>query len=64
MTDKLPVRIKCTECEGENVRRDADAEWDVEAQEWVLVAVYDSATCDDCGRETTLTETPLVKCTQ
>ncbi|MGH6785430.1 MAG: hypothetical protein ACREBO_01255 [Novosphingobium sp.] len=36
------------------------AEWDVEAQNWTLGAVYDYAYCHDCQTDSRLVEVPLV----
>lgn len=52
-------RMRCAYCGSLSVRRDADAEWDEGRQEWVLVAVYDQATCEDCGGETSIDEEVL-----
>ena len=38
----------CAHCKGEEVRVDAWASWDVDAQEWVLHAVFDASYCDEC----------------
>jgi DNA-directed RNA polymerase subunit RPC12/RpoP len=54
MADK--IEIVCSVCGSYDVRRDADATWNVEKQEWELIAVYDNATCEHCGKETTLQE--------
>ncbi len=51
-------KMICATCGSENVRRDADAVWNVEKQEWELCAVYDNATCEKCGGETRLIEAP------
>lgn len=53
------VRIVCETCRSELVTRDAWAEWDVDAQDWTLGAVYDYAFCHDCQEETHLQEVPL-----
>jgi hypothetical protein len=50
------VTFVCNMCGGDTVTRDAWAEWDVEAQEWVLGAAYDYAFCHDCEGETKLVE--------
>ena len=39
--------------------RDAWAEWNAGAQEWVLGAAYDYAYCHDCDEETNLVEVDL-----
>lgn len=52
------MRIICAVCGSEAVRRDADACWNVALQQWELCAVYDNATCEQCGGETRLVEVP------
>ena len=55
-----PIKIVCGKCGTENVRRDAWAEWDVVAQEWVLGAVYDQGFCEgECEDEVTLIEVSI-----
>lgn len=53
------ITIKCAECGGSNVMRDAWAVWDDEEQDWILGAVMDEGYCEDCDGEATLTEEPL-----
>lgn len=48
--------MECRRCGGQNVRRDAWAEWDMDTQEWVLSNVFDEAACDDCEQSTTIRE--------
>ena len=50
------MKMVCAKCGSEDVRRDADARWNVELQQWELCAVYDNATCEECGGETRLLE--------
>jgi hypothetical protein len=50
-----PTNMTCDCCGGTDVVKDAFAEWD--GYRWVLHSVYDSATCQTCGTDTTLTET-------
>jgi hypothetical protein len=38
----------CAHCASPNVRRDAWAAWDVEAQAWEVAAVFDAGRCEDC----------------
>jgi predicted RNA-binding Zn-ribbon protein involved in translation (DUF1610 family) len=45
------MKLLCPYCGSENIVRDAYAEWDSEANEWVLRSVYDDMSCDDCGKE-------------
>lgn len=49
-------KMICATCGSEDVRRDADAAWNKNTQEWELCAVYDHATCEQCGGETRLVE--------
>jgi hypothetical protein len=53
------VTFVCNMCGGKTVTRDAWAEWDVEAQGWVLGAAYDYTFCHDCEKETHLIEVEL-----
>ncbi len=58
---KRNISIRCERCGSKNVRRDADAAWNETNQTWELVAVYDHATCEECGGETTL-EKKIIEC--
>ena len=51
-------KMICAVCSSEDVRRDADASWNAALQQWELCAVYDNATCEQCGGETRLAEIP------
>ena len=42
------VRMVCADCGSEDITRDAWAEWNVEAQDWQLGAVFDYAYCHRC----------------
>lgn len=53
------IDICCNHCGSRNVRRDAEAAWNLDSQEWELSTVFDSATCHDCGGKTSLREIPL-----
>lgn len=59
MTKKKMV---CRTCDSTEVVRDAWAEWDQEAQEWVLQNVFDDAYClghdGQCSIEEEEIETP------
>jgi hypothetical protein len=59
MTQSPKIKIVCSHCGGENVMRDAYAEWDVASQDWVLQNVFDQGYCDDCGGEASLDEVEL-----
>ena len=50
------LQMVCGDCGSTDVMRDAWAVWDVEAQDWVLGAVFDYGHCDRCGRETNIEE--------
>jgi hypothetical protein len=39
----------CSKCGSDNVRVDAYAEWDIDAQDWVLAATFDDAICEACA---------------
>jgi hypothetical protein len=53
------VTFVCEICGGTTVTRDAWAEWDVEAQSWVLGAAFDDSFCHDCQEETGIEEVQL-----
>ena len=38
----------CRYCGSDSVTLDAQATWDVEAQEWRLCSTYDSGYCGEC----------------
>ncbi len=61
MMEMKPVQMRCSTCNSLNVRKDAEAEWDEDKQAWVLLCVYDNATCEKCEGECSLIETPIVK---
>jgi len=48
MAKEKPV---CTECGSDEVLCDAWAEWDEEAQEWVLNNTFDHTHCSACDGE-------------
>jgi rRNA maturation endonuclease Nob1 len=51
---KTYTKKVCSQCGGTNVLIDAYAEWDFEAQEWVLQNTFDASVCEDCGGETSI----------
>lgn len=53
------TEIICGNCGGDNVSRDAWANWDTGTQQWVLGAVFDYGQCHDCGEESSLEEVEL-----
>lgn len=54
ISEAAPVRMVCGHCGGDNVTRDAVAEWT--GREWILRAVLDNSDCDDCCGETRIIE--------
>lgn len=56
--DRTPIRMVCEDCGSERVTRDAWAEWDVKAQDWVLGAIYDYAFCHTCDGDANIAERP------
>lgn len=59
MTGDSKIDIICGTCACRNVSRDAWADWDTAAQEWVLGAVFDYGHCHDCDGESRLEEVEL-----
>lgn len=59
MSTRPKVQVVCATCKSSDVRRDATASWDVEAQDWDLAGVQDQGYCESCARETTLVDVPL-----
>lgn len=55
----MAIQIVCKYCGSDDVKRDAWAEWNPEAQKWVLSSVFDEAFCECCEGSTTLAEQPL-----
>ncbi|OAN53496.1 hypothetical protein [Sphingobium sp. TCM1] len=46
-----PMMPRCRHCGSGQISRDANACWDEETQDWVLLATYDSQTCERCGAD-------------
>jgi hypothetical protein len=57
--DGKRIAIVCGTCGSDEVSRDAWANWDVHAQDWVLGSVFDHAHCHRCGCESRLVEFEL-----
>ena len=53
------IAIICGTCGSDKVSRDAWANWDTRAQQWVLGAVFDDAHCHRCECESRLIEVEL-----
>ena len=58
-TLKPKVRKVCRHCGSDNVTNTAEAGWDTEAQRWILLTLYDDATCNDCDGETRIEDAPI-----
>lgn len=56
-----PVSIHCGNCGGNNIKADAYAEWNEEAQKWELANVFDDRFCDDCGHQVQAYEYPIIE---
>lgn len=54
-----PIAIVCATCGSRDVSRDAWADWDEQAQDWVLRVAFDYAHCHVCDEETKLREVLL-----
>lgn len=53
----MKVKMVCEYCGSENVRADAYCEWNVDTQEWEVVATFDKGSvCEDCGEEDCIEE--------
>ncbi|WOF45080.1 hypothetical protein KNJ79_09500 [Sphingopyxis indica] len=46
-----PLMPRCRHCGSADICRDANAIWDETAQQWSLLATYDSQTCERCGAD-------------
>lgn len=55
------VTKHCVVCDSEDVWLDANAEWDIEAQTWVLKNTLDTAYCDNCEAERSIDDKPLME---
>lgn len=55
----MKIQMVCKKCGSTDVRRDADALWSVERQQWELVGLYDAAFCESCQDTTNLTEVEI-----
>lgn len=55
------IIIRCEICGSSEISRDANANWDVKTQSWVLGSVYDDGYCHKCTEERTLIECAYVE---
>jgi len=54
------IKIVCSTCGSDDVRRDAMAAWNVDKQEWELAAVMDQGYCEGkCEGECSLSEVEI-----
>ena len=51
MKHVIPV---CATCGSREVRRNADTAWSLSAQDWEVITLFDSHTCEKCGKECTV----------
>ena len=51
MGDMSKVKIVCSECGSDDVRKDSWACWDIDEQKWVLHETYDYTYCEACEEE-------------
>lgn len=56
---KQSLFMCCATCGSPEVRRNADVEWNVKEQKWEIVSIFDSASCEECGGQTQINETPI-----
>ena len=59
MKDDKRIAFICNVCRSDDVSRDAWADWDTGAQQWVLRCAFDYAHCHRCDGETRLTAVEL-----
>lgn len=59
------IKFVCRYCGSDNVSVDAYVDWNPEKQEWSDIrAVYESATCHECGDSCKLKEVPYADSAQ
>lgn len=61
MSRTSKIDIICGKCGGNNVSRDAWANWVTRSQQWVLGTVFDYGHCHDCDGESRLEEV-VIRC--
>jgi len=57
--DNQPQRMVCEACGSEQITRFAWAEWDLEAQEWQIGAIFEFAFCHNCRGSARVEAQPL-----
>jgi hypothetical protein len=60
-SDGKRYAMVCKTCGSDDVSRDAWANWDIGAQQWVLGSVFDHAHCHRCDGETRLVEVERIE---
>lgn len=55
----IHIKHTCATCGSDDVRANADLEWSTENQEWEVCSIFDDASCEDCGGETSINEVPM-----
>ena len=58
-TNTRKFDIVCSYCGSKDVRRNADAKWNVKKQKWEVVDIFDSTTCEKCNGECSIKEVPI-----
>lgn len=57
---KPPVRMVCADCGSDEVKADAYAEWNIEAQRWEVAETFGKGGwCDACAGECRIEPRPL-----
>lgn len=59
MENEPKVKMVCTTCGSDDVRRDAYAIWSVPEQKWELLTTFDNTDCENCGGECSLKTEPV-----
>lgn len=47
----VPSPYVCARCGSEAISREAWAQWDADAQQWVIATLFDFAHCHSCGAD-------------
>jgi hypothetical protein len=58
MKDKKIAKV-CKYCGSSNVVKNADTAWNVDNQEWEIVALFNNEDCNECEGETTIKDIEL-----
>lgn len=52
----MAIQMACSNCGSVDIKADAWAEWDFNAQQWVLSQTFDATHCEDCEGEASCDE--------